>query len=85
VIFADELRCKSGAAIAANACNAVQRKAFTSMTTFHFQKAGSSLTAANVRLLYAKHNLEKSDKILSIAPWIFTGALPMQHIHKLSG
>lgn len=39
-----------------------------------FSKGGSSLTAANVRLLCAKHNLEKSDKILSIAPWIFTGA-----------
>jgi hypothetical protein len=39
-----------------------------------FSKGGSSLTAANVRLLCAKHNLEKSDKILSIAPWIFAGA-----------
>jgi hypothetical protein len=39
-----------------------------------FSRGGSSLTAANVRLLCAKHNLEKSDKILSIAPWIFTSA-----------
>ena len=29
-----------------------------------FSKGGSSLTAADVRLLCAKHNLEKSDKIL---------------------
>jgi 5-methylcytosine-specific restriction endonuclease McrA len=39
-----------------------------------FSKGGSSLTAANVRLLCAKHNLEKSDKILSIAPWVLVGA-----------
>jgi hypothetical protein len=39
-----------------------------------FSKGGSSMTAANVRLLCAKHNLEKSDKILTIAPWIFAGA-----------
>src|SRR5438034_9892551 len=39
-----------------------------------FSKGGSSLTATNVRLLCAKHNLEKSDKILSITPWIFAGA-----------
>ena len=48
-----------------------------------FSKGGSSLTAANVRLLCAKHNLEKSDKILSIAPWIFAGSSVAQHIHKL--
>ena len=39
-----------------------------------FSVGGSSLTAANVRLLCAKHNLEKSDKILSIAPWLFAGS-----------
>jgi|SRR5215471_5494871 len=39
-----------------------------------FSKGGSSLTAANVRLMCAKHNLEKSDKILAIAPWIFAEA-----------
>src|SRR5436190_11224941 len=50
-----------------------------------FSKGGSSLTAANVRLLCAKHNLEKSDKILSIAPWIFAGAGAVPHIQKLSG
>jgi len=50
-----------------------------------FSKGGSSLTAANVRLLCAKYNLEKSDKILAIAPWIFTGAAVVPHIHKLSG
>ena len=48
-----------------------------------FSKGGSSLTAANVRLLCAKHNLEKSDKILAIAPWIFAGAAAAPHIHKL--
>ena len=50
-----------------------------------FSKGGSSLTAANVRLLCAKHNLEKSDKILTIAPWIFAAAAAMSHVHKLSG
>ena len=33
-----------------------------------FSKGGSSLTAANVRLLCAKHNLEKSDKHHQRAP-----------------
>jgi len=47
-----------------------------------FSKGGSSLTAVNVRLLCAKHNLEKSDKILTIAPWIFAGAAAVPHIHK---
>ena len=50
-----------------------------------FSKGGSSLTAANVRLLCVKHNLEKSDKILSIAPWIFAGVTAMPHIQKLHG
>jgi hypothetical protein len=49
-----------------------------------FSKGGSSLTAANVRLLCAKHNLEKSDKILSIAPWILAGATVARHIGKFS-
>jgi hypothetical protein len=47
-----------------------------------FSKGGSSLTAANVRLLCAKHNLEKSDKILSLTPWILATTL---HIHRMSG
>lgn len=38
-----------------------------------FSKGGSSLTAENVRLLCARHNLEKSDKIMSILPWILLG------------
>lgn len=50
-----------------------------------FSKGGSSLTAANVRLLCANHNLEKSDKILAIAPWIFVGAASVSQIQKLSG
>src|SRR5438876_2203291 len=44
-----------------------------------FSRGGSSLTAANVRLLCAKHNLEKSDKILTIAPWIFAGGAALPH------
>jgi hypothetical protein len=35
-----------------------------------FSKGGSSLTAENVRLLCAKHNLSKSDKIMVILPWL---------------
>jgi len=50
-----------------------------------FSKGGSSLTAANVRLLCAKCNLQKSDKILTIAPWIFAGATAASHIQRLSG
>jgi len=36
-----------------------------------YSKGGSSITAKNVRLLCARHNLEKSDKIMSILPWGF--------------
>ena len=50
-----------------------------------FSKGGSSLTAANVRLLCAKCNLQKSDKILTIAPWIFAGATTVSQIQRLSG
>lgn len=49
-----------------------------------FSKGGSSLTAANVRLLCAKHNLEKSDKILSIAPWILVSASAASHAQRFS-
>lgn len=49
-----------------------------------FSKGGSSLTSANVRLLCAKHNLEKSDKILSVAPWIFVGTAVAHHLPAVS-
>jgi hypothetical protein len=49
-----------------------------------FSKGGSSLTAANVRLLCAKHNLEKSDKILAIAPWVFVGTSAAAQIQRFS-
>lgn len=35
-----------------------------------FSKGGSSITTENVKLLCARHNLQKSDKILSIGPLI---------------
>ena len=35
-----------------------------------FSKGGSSITAKNVRLLCAKHNLSKSAKIMSLLPWV---------------
>lgn len=35
-----------------------------------YSKGGSSITAENVRLLCARHNLEKSNKIMSLAPWV---------------
>jgi hypothetical protein len=50
-----------------------------------FSKGGSSLAAANVRLLCAKHNLEKSDKILAIASWLLTGVASVSQFQKLSG
>ncbi|MCH8151658.1 MAG: HNH endonuclease [Planctomycetes bacterium] len=34
-----------------------------------YSKGGSSITTENVRLLCAKHNLEKSNRIMSVAPW----------------
>jgi hypothetical protein len=34
-----------------------------------FSKGGSSLVAENIRLLCAKHNLQKSDKIMGMLPW----------------
>src|SRR5204863_5430492 len=49
-----------------------------------FSKGGSSLGAANIRLLCAKCNLQKSDKTLMIAPWIFASAETASHIQKLS-
>ena len=36
-----------------------------------FSKGGTSLTAENVRILCMKHNLEKSDKILTLPPFLF--------------
>ncbi|MDB6058813.1 MAG: uncharacterized protein JWO95_2657 [Verrucomicrobiales bacterium] len=39
-----------------------------------FSKGGSSLTAENVRLLCVKHNLEKSDRIMCLMPWVLVGA-----------
>ena len=47
-----------------------------------FSKGGSSLTAENVRLLCLKHNLEKSDKIICILPWIYVGTCAAQQIHR---
>ncbi|MGD0651653.1 MAG: HNH endonuclease [Verrucomicrobiia bacterium] len=40
-----------------------------------FSKGGSSLTAENVRLFCAKHNLSKSDKIMSVLPWVGVGTM----------
>jgi len=35
-----------------------------------FSKGGSSITPDNVKLLCARHNLEKSDKIISLGPFL---------------
>ena len=42
-----------------------------------YSKGGSSITAKNVRILCAKHNIAKSNKIMDLLPWItsFTSAL----------
>lgn len=40
-----------------------------------YSKGGSSLVAENVRLLCAKHNLEKSDRIMSVLLWLPVGAI----------
>lgn len=37
-----------------------------------FTKGGSSITAKNVQLMCAKHNIAKSNKIMSFVPWIAT-------------
>lgn len=39
-----------------------------------YSKGGSSITIENVRLLCAKHNLEKSDKIKALVPWAISVA-----------
>lgn len=39
-----------------------------------FSKGGSSITAENVRLLCAKHNLAKSDRIMSFVPWFISAS-----------
>jgi hypothetical protein len=39
-----------------------------------FSKGGSSVTAKNVRLLCAKHNLSKSNKIMGFVPWFMSAA-----------
>jgi len=39
-----------------------------------FSKGGSSLIKENIRILCAKHNLEKSDKIMILVPWISVAA-----------
>lgn len=48
-----------------------------------YSKGGSSIIAENVRLLCAKHNLEKSDKIMSILPYIAIGATAISNSSKL--
>lgn len=50
-----------------------------------FSKGGSSLTAANVRLLCAKCNLQKSDKILSIVPWLLAPVATIGHVDSCTG
>lgn len=35
-----------------------------------FSKGGSSITVDNVKLLCARHNLEKSNKIMCLGPWL---------------
>lgn len=37
-----------------------------------FSKGGSSIVAQNIRLLCARHNLSKSDKIITMIPWVTT-------------
>ena len=46
-----------------------------------YSKGGSSLTPKNIRILCAKHNLEKSDKIMALLPWISVGAAALA-IHR---
>jgi hypothetical protein len=46
-----------------------------------FSKGGSSLTSENIRLLCARHNLKKSDKIMALLPWISVGAAALA-IHR---
>jgi hypothetical protein len=47
-----------------------------------FSKGGTSLTAMNVRLLCAKHNLEKSDRIMGVLPWILVSSTFVSCLHK---
>jgi hypothetical protein len=42
----------------------------------------TSLIVASVRLLCAKHNLKKSDKIMSVLPWFYIGAETAIRFHR---
>ena len=44
-----------------------------------FSKGGSSIVAENVRLLCAKHNLEKSDRIMSLIPYLIVGSTDLSY------
>ena len=48
---------------------AVQKKTYTTITNCRTRRAEQVLTAANVRILCMKHNLNKSNKILTIPPY----------------
>lgn len=48
-----------------------------------YSKGGSSITVKNVRLLCARHNLEKSDKIMSIIPYLAIGTSALASSSKL--
>lgn len=39
-----------------------------------YSRGGSSITAENVQLLCAKHNLEKSNRIMALPPWLVGAA-----------
>lgn len=45
-----------------------------------FSKGGSSITVENVRLLCAKHNLEKSDRIMVLLPYILASSTAAAHL-----
>ncbi|MEW6211602.1 MAG: HNH endonuclease signature motif containing protein [Acidobacteriota bacterium] len=45
-----------------------------------FAKGGSSLTADNIQLLCEKCNLQKSDKIMSLFPWLILGPSVMSRL-----
>jgi hypothetical protein len=46
-----------------------------------YSKGGSSLTAHNVRLRCARHNLQKSHKILLLSPWLTLAVYTAQSLH----
>lgn len=62
-------------------CNGNTNLSFHYDHNLAFARGGTSLTADNIQLLCAKCNIKKSDKIISILPWLPLGSLIISNLH----